>query len=275
MTARKEKNEIESRYERYKDVINDLTIMDDVFMRNVFKQKECLEYVLHVIMEMKELQVIEHVIQKDFKNLQGRSAILDCVAKDARGKQFNVEIQQAKKGASPKRARYHGGLLDMNTLNPGEDFEKLPESYVIFITRNDTLGYGLPIYHIKKKIEEVNADFQDGAHIIYVNSGRQDDTELGRLMHDLHCKDADEMYSDILARRVRELKEEAKGEDIMSEKLQELCEESYNEGELKKAKEIAFALAEEGMEIGKIARLVKVDVEDVQQWIDKNMSVTK
>lgn len=275
MTARKEKNEIESRYERYKDVINDLTIMDDVFMRNVFKQKECLEYVLQVIMEMKELQVIEHVIQKDFKNLQGRSAILDCVAKDARGKQFNVEIQQAKKGASPKRARYHGGLLDMNTLNPGEDFEKLPESYVIFITRNDTLGYGLPIYHIKKKIEEVNADFQDGAHIIYVNSGRQDDTELGRLMHDLHCKDADEMYSDILARRVRELKEEAKGEDIMSEKLQELCEESYNEGELKKAKEIAFALAEEGMEIGKIARLVKVDVEDVQQWIDKNMSVTK
>ena len=54
-----------------------------------------------------------------------------------------------------------------------------------------------------------------------------------------------------------------------------LCEESYNEGELKKAKEIAFALAEEGMEIGKIARLVKVDVEDVQQWIDENMSVTK
>ncbi len=210
MTARKEKNEIESRYERYKDVINDLTIMDDVFMRNVFKQKECLEYVLQVIMEMRELHVVEHVIQKDYKNLQGRSAILDCVAKDAGGKQFNVEIQQAKEGASPKRARYHGGLLDMNTLNPGEDFEKLPESYVIFITRNDTLGYGLPIYHIKKKIEEVNADFQDGAHIIYVNSGRQDDTELGRLMHDLHCKDADEMYSDILARRVRELKEEAR-----------------------------------------------------------------
>lgn len=37
MTARNEKNEIKSRYERYKDVINDLTIMDDVFMRNVFK----------------------------------------------------------------------------------------------------------------------------------------------------------------------------------------------------------------------------------------------
>ena len=60
----------------------------------------------------------------------------------------------------------------------------------------------------------------------------------------------------------------------MSEKLQELCDESYNEGELKKAKEIALAMAEEGMTIEKIARLVKVDMKDIQQWIDGNMSVT-
>lgn len=29
------------------------------------------------------------------------------------------------------------GLLDMNTLNPGQDYEELPESYVSFITRDD------------------------------------------------------------------------------------------------------------------------------------------
>lgn len=45
--------------------------------------------------------------------------------------------------------------MDMNTLNPGQDFDELPESYVIFITRNDTLGYDLSIYHINRKIEEV------------------------------------------------------------------------------------------------------------------------
>ena len=51
------------------------------------------------------------------------------------GKQFDVEIQQDNEGASPERARYRRGLMDMNTLNPGQDFEELPESYVIFITR--------------------------------------------------------------------------------------------------------------------------------------------
>ena len=203
-------SDLEARYEKYKCIIKNFTLMSDIFMRNVFKKRECLEYVLQVIMEKQDLYVIDQVIQKDYKNLQERSAVMDCVTRDSTGKQFDVEIQQDNEGASPKRARYHSGLMDMNTLNPGQDFEELPESYVIFITRDDILGYGLPIYHIDRQIKELNEAFQDEAHIIYVNSRKQDDTELGRLMHDLHCKKADEMHSPILAKRVYELKETQK-----------------------------------------------------------------
>ena len=124
-------SDLESRYEKYKGIIKNFTLMSDIFMRNVFKKRECLEYVLQVIMEKQDLYVIDQVIQKDYKNLQGRSAVMDCVAKDSTGKQFDVEIQQDNEGASPKRARYHSGLMDMNTLNPGQDFEELPESYVL------------------------------------------------------------------------------------------------------------------------------------------------
>ena len=45
--------ELETRYERYKGILKDLTIMSDVFMRNVFKKRECTEYVLQVIMNKK------------------------------------------------------------------------------------------------------------------------------------------------------------------------------------------------------------------------------
>lgn len=48
--------------------------------------------------------VEEQVIQKDYKNLQGRSAILDCVARDSEETIYNIEIQQAREGTSPKRA---------------------------------------------------------------------------------------------------------------------------------------------------------------------------
>ena len=87
-------NELEQRYIRYKDVIKELTIMNDIFMRNVFKKRECIEHVLRIIMEMKNLQVLDYTVQKDYKNLQGRSAILDCVARDDKDKRYNVEIQQ-------------------------------------------------------------------------------------------------------------------------------------------------------------------------------------
>lgn len=272
-------SDLESRYEKYKGIIKNFTLMSDIFMRNVFKKRECLEYVLQVIMEKQDLHVIDQIIQKDYKNLQGRSAVMDCVARDSTGKQFDVEIQQDNEGASPKRARYHSGLMDMNTLNPGQDFEELPESYVIFITRDDILGYGLPIYHIDRQIKELNEAFQDEAHIIYVNSKKQDDTQLGRLMHDLHCKKADEMHSPILAKRVYELKETQKGVELMCHEMEKIYSEGMESGEkrgeLKAKKETALSMAEEGMNIQKIARLVKVSEKDVQKWIDENLCAMK
>ena len=272
-------SDLESRYEKYKGIIKNFTLMSDIFMRNVFKKRECLEYVLQVIMEKQDLHVIDQIIQKDYKNLQGRSAVMDCVARDSTGKQFDVEIQQDNEGASPKRARYHSGLMDMNTLNPGQDFEKLPESYVIFITRDDILGYGLPIYHIDRQIKELNEAFQDEAHIIYVNSRKQDDTELGRLMHDLHCKKADEMHSPILAKRVYELKETQKGVELMCHEMEKIYSEGMESGEkrgeLKAKKETILSLAEMGIPVDKIAKAVNLNEKDVQKWIDENLCAMK
>lgn len=264
--------ELEARYEKYKNIVKNLTLMSDIFMRNVFKQRECLEYVLQVIMEKPDLRVIDQVIQKDYKNLQGRSAIMDCVARDSNGKQFDVEIQQDSEGASPKRARYHSGLMDMNILNPGQDFDELPESYVIFITRDDVLGYGFPAYHIDRQIKEIDKEFQDEAHIIYINSGKQEDTALGRLMHDLHCKSADEMHSPVLAKRMYELKETQKGVELMCKEMEKIYSEGLESGEkrgeLKAKKETVLSLAEMGLPVETIAKAVNLSVSDIQKWLN-------
>lgn len=273
--------DLQERYERYKAKIKNFTIMNDIFMRNVLKKKECTEYILQVIMEDEGITVIDQTLQKDYKNLQGRSAILDCVAKDAENNFFNVEIQGENDGASPKRARYHCGLLDMNLLNPGEPFDSLPETYFIFITKNDVLGYNLPINHIRRRSNETGEIFEDGQHILYVNSKKQDDTELGRLIHDLHCKEADEMYSNILATRVHQLKETAEGVNQMCQELEEIYNEGVERGEqsgflrgeqsgeLKKARETTLALLEMGMSVKQIAKAVNLSVETIQNWISE------
>ena len=154
---------------------------------------------------------------------------------------------------------------------------------MIFITRNNILGYGLPIYHIDRQIKEIDKTFQDEAHIIYVNSRRQDDSELGRLMHDLHCKKADEMHSQILAKRVHELKETQKGVELMCHEMEKIYSEGMEsgekrgieKGELKAKRETALSMAEEGMDVKQIARLIKVNEKDVQKWIDETLCVTK
>ena len=274
---------LEECYERYKEKIKNYTIMNDIFMRNVFKKKECVEYILQVIMDKKDLQVIDQILQKDYKNLQGRSAILDCVARDETKRQFNVEIQGEDEGASPKRARYHSGLLDMNILNPGEPFDNLPETYIIFITRNDILGYDRAICHINRKVEEENEAFKDEAHIIYVNSKQQEDTELGRLMHDLHCKNAKDMYSIILSNRVYELKETEKGVEEMCRDMEEIYGEGMEngrilglkEGELTAKKETAISLMNMGMPVEQIAQAVRMPVEVARGWIEESIAVMK
>ena len=264
---------IEERYERYKEKIKNYTIMDDIFMRNVLKEQGCTEYILQVIMNQKNLQVVEQTLQKDYKNLQGRSAILDCVARDERARQFNVEIQGDNEGASPERARYHSCLLDMNILSPREPFTGLPETYIIFITRNDVLGYNRIICHITRKVEEEGKDFGDGSHIIYVNSKKREDTELGKLMHDLHCKESGEMHSKILASRVRELKETEKGVSEMCRDMEEIYGEGMEEGERKKARETVLSLAELKMSEEQISQIVKMPLEVVQGWIEESLAI--
>ncbi len=46
-------------------------------------------------------------------------------------------------------------------------------------------------------------------------------------------------------------------------------------GELKEKKETALSMAEEGMNVKMIVRLVKVSESDVKKWIDENLCAVK
>ena len=264
---------LSAHYGKYKQIIAEFTMMSDTFMRNVLKKPACAEYVIRTIMGRKDLKIISVVIQQDNKNLQGRSVTLDCMAQDTDGRRFDIEVQQKSKGASPKRSRYHSSILDSNTLNPSEDFDELPECHVIFITEGDVLGRGLAIYHINRTIAETEEIFGDQSHIIYVNSQIQDDTELGRLMHDFHCKKAEEMYSEILAERVRELKETQEGVDSMCIEMENLYNEGKLEGQLEgrenEKKNISCRLADRGVPAETIAQIVQRNVSLVKEWISQ------
>ena len=146
---------------------------------------------------------------------------------------------------------------------------------MIFITRGDPLGDKLPIYHISRNIEETNKKFADETHIIYVNSSKQDDTELGHLMHDLYCKNADEMYSKVLADRVRELKETQKGAESMCKELEELIKLGVADGKTEIQREVAIALDQRGMRPDEIAEITGAQAAAIRIWLDKDLNPIK
>ncbi len=135
------------RRERIRKIVDGLRIIDDDLMTNFFDgSNECMELVLRIVMDMPELKVMEVRTQKELNNLHGRSVHMDILAADAEGRIINVEIQRTDKGAGSRRARYHSSILDTSLLDKGEDFGKLPETYVIFITEHDVLGRGEAVY---------------------------------------------------------------------------------------------------------------------------------
>ena len=138
--------------EKYLKIIRGFRLLDDDFMSKVFEDKACANLLLQIILERDDLTVQEVHGQHDIKNLQGRSVRLDILAVDQAGRTYNVEIQRRDEGADAHRARYNSSLLDANLTNPGDRYDALGETYVIFITERDVLKEGLPIYHIDRYV---------------------------------------------------------------------------------------------------------------------------
>jgi len=231
----------DSKREKILQQIKRLRLLDDDFMTKCFEDSPaCTELLLHLILGKPDLQVKEVRTQYTIKNLQGRSVRLDIFAIDSSGKRYNLEIQRSDWGAGAKRARYNSSLMDANILLTGDDTSHLPETYVIFITEHDVMGCGKAIYHIHRTIEETGDSFEDGSHILYVNSACRDDTPLGRLMHDFSCVDPADMNYALLADRVRYFKEDKEGIQAMCKVFEdfgkEIAEETTRENLLSSIK---------------------------------------
>lgn len=249
--------------------IEKANLMNDWFMTAFFQDSiPETEEVLRIILDNDNLKVTKVETQRYIQGL-GHSLRLDVHATDEMGGQHDIEIQKAAAGARTLRARYHSSMMDSASLGKNEAFDKLPETYVIFITETDVLGGGRQIYHIDRYISEMEKYFDDKAHIVYVNiSAGDDSTRLGRLMQDFKATKASEMNNEILKKRMHMLKE-------TEERKMELYE-MYLEQEVNKATKIAekrgkklyvMRMLSKGMTVEEISNLIDEPVEEIRSII--------
>lgn len=207
-------------------ILKGFRLLDDDFMTMVFQEnKEAAQLLLNILLKRGDIEIVEVATQKEEKNpvVGGRSIVLDIFAKDSKGKNYDVEVQRQDEGADVHRARYHSSILDTRMLREKQKFKEIHDSYVVFITENDTMGMGLPMYHIERTIQESGELFNDGSHIIYANGAYHNDEDpIGRLMHDFRSTKASDMFYSELAKQVRYFKETEGGQKKMCKAIEDM-----------------------------------------------------
>ena len=223
--------DMEQKKIRYLEKIKQLRLMDDTFFNSCFDGNiPCMEVVLRAVLGNDRLRVTEVITQQSVPNLYGRAVRFDALATDGETI-YDVEIQRSDEGANPRRARFNSSMIDSREVSKGTLFLDLPETYVIFITEHDVWKRGKPLYTVRRTFEDTEEVFNDGTHILYVNGECQSESPLGRLMHDFFCSDPNDMYSDVLAERVRFFKEDEKGVAAMCNVMKEIYDDGFASGE--------------------------------------------
>ncbi len=214
-------------------IVDNLTLFDDDLMSKCFdKNIPAAEHILRVILGRDDIHVTKVTGQSTFKSplVGGREIWIDAEVETEDGDSFDVEVQRSNSGAHPRRLRFHSSMLDARMLKEKQKFTDLKDSYVIFITEKDYYKQGKPLYKVKRVVEGLDSDFNDGSHIIYVNGAYQGDDSIGKLMHDFHCKKADDIHNPTLAKSVRHFKEDG-GRVEMCEAVKKYADEREKQGE--------------------------------------------
>lgn len=241
-------------------VLEGMRLMDDVFMELCFKDApEVVQLVLRIVLSMPKLRVDKVTTQEKAVGIGSRAVCFDVLAQDERGNWYNIEIQRDKRGATPRRSRYHSSMLDVHLSRHGMPFDELPNAVVVFITETDTLGYGEAVTAIKRCCQNGRL-FNDGQSIVYVNGEWQSDDDVGHLMSDFKARDASKMYYEVLRRKIQSIKEpmlESVKEGRMSEETRAI---------LSKYGDVWFA---DGMQKGMQAGVQKT----ARAMLDRNLDV--
>ena len=231
-------------------IVMNYMLFDDNFWKEVFKDKKCVEYVLTVILDRK-IRLIRCRREYPIRHGGRRSVILDVLAEDEEGRFYNLEIQTYSSGASSIRARFNGTRIDGEFSYPGQKWKDMKEIYIIFFCRKDYLKGGKQFYQFDRKDSD-DLPLNDGTHVIYINGDMEDDTPIGRLIHDFKCRRWQDMYESPLKERVRFLK-------TKETEVKRMCEAVERLVNKEKAKERAKANKKLKLEKAKAEKRLKAE----------------
>ena len=191
---------------------NSLTLANNFIFCKVLEEnpdvcKELLEMLLDIKIDRIEQPKSEQTFKTDFDS---RGIRLDVYVKDGTGRCFDIEIQTSSYMRLEKRARYYQGLMDVDSIQFGQEYSALKDSYVIFLCLGDAFGHRLPVYTFRYRAEEdKNILMNDGTVNIFFNATMYDKMQsenLRSFFRYLCGKNSEDNFTDRLSALVERVK---------------------------------------------------------------------
>ena len=199
--------------------IQTMNLFDDVFTAVIFKDEGACRHLVCELMQNPTLRLIAVRTQDDIPQLISKSPRLDIVAEDAEGTLYEIEVQRLEEPAPARRVRFYTSVMDSELLRKGVDYDKLPEVYLFYISKEDIWKKGLMKYEVQQYLlcGDEAILYDNGLHTIYVNAEIDDGTSLAKLMQYLKTAKAGDTSQGALSEYVNYLKSPEGGREVMGE----------------------------------------------------------
>ena len=249
----------------------ELELKDDFMFSVIMRDPKYVKPFLETILRIKIAKIEYPEVQKNIDIAAGAKGIrLDVYVEDEKHTVFNLEMQTTTARNLPKRMRYYQGMIDLNILEKGDDYNHLKKSYVIFICTFDPFGLGRHIYTFENRCSEDTAlTLNDGTVKIILNTkGTLDDVspEMKRLLDYVDGKGVSDTFTRNLEEAVQSARQNEKWRlDYMT--LQQEYRERFQEGKAEGIKEGRKEGKREGVKEGKIVGKIETLYEELHMTV--------
>ena len=188
--------------------LEELEIWDDFMFGAVMRNKGLCKPLLEMILQKKIKDIQYPELQKTIdKQYDAKSIRLDVYVEDDIQTVYNIEIQTTNKKNLPKRTRYYQGIIDLNILDKGEDYNKLRKSFIIFICNYDPFGKGRCMYRFENIcVDDTMLKLGDDSVKIIINPFGKSDDRMGKgfksFMEFLKSGKPNDSYTESLAKEM-------------------------------------------------------------------------
>ena len=252
----------------------ELELKDDFMFSVIMRDPRYVKPFLETILRIKIAKIEYPEVQKNIDIAAGAKGIrLDVYVEDEKHTVFNLEMQTTTARNLPKRMRYYQGMIDLNILEKGDDYNHLKKSYVIFICTFDPFGLGRHIYTFENRCsEDTTLTLNDGTVKIILNTkGTLDDVspEMKRLLDYVDGKGVSDTFTRDLEEAVQSARQNEKWRlDYMT--LQQEYRERFREGKIEGKIEgkVEILYEELHMTVAEIAEKLAISEEEVQRIVD-------